>query len=274
MTLYKVLVGSKSAQQRQHEWSMPVQAADGTWTPGEWSEIGGPIVKCQSGLHGTDEPARWWVDGAECYAVESEGVVGSLDDDLDRKIVCRRMRLLRRLTDAELAALNIYRDGQRTVTSGIVIVERRATVEAWGSAAVRASGSAAVRASGSATVEASGSATVEASGSATVEAWGSAAVRASGSATVEAWGSATVEASGSAAVRAWGSAAVRASGSATVRASGSAAVEASGSATVEAYKKAVVISEWGSARISLHDAAVHVDRSGDRPVVRVATVTS
>ena len=271
--LYKTLRNGRSWHGGEHEWSLPTQGADETWTPGEWTPRVTPRV-CSEGWHLTTEPARWWSadEGVACYLAEHDGAVSRSEGE--DKIACERVRLLRPLTEDELAAVGIYTRGEHKVSSGSAWASGSATVEAWDSATVRASGSATVEASGSAAVEASGSATVRASGSATV--------RASGSATVEAWDSATVEASGSATVRASGSATVEAWGSATVGAWDSATVEAWDSATVEAWDSATV-EAWGSAKahaggrstciawrgttlvLTRSDAGVIVDRRGAAP---------
>ena len=133
------------------QWSLP---RDGK--PGDWHEVEGEISLCNRGLHLTDDPAQWWEAGCVVFVAEGDGILGSCDAEHDRKVVCRRARLIREATVDELTALRIYSSGAHEATPGKVSV---------------ASDSATVRASGSATVEASGSATVEASGSATVVSW-------------------------------------------------------------------------------------------------------
>lgn len=95
LKLYKVLVEGRSCHGGRMAWSLPTQGADGAWTPGEWHEVDGPVVLCRSGLHLTDSPAHWWLDGATAYEVEAEGVVGDPDAVPDRKVAARRVRLLR-----------------------------------------------------------------------------------------------------------------------------------------------------------------------------------
>jgi hypothetical protein len=262
--LYKVLnAEGRSFHGGDFQFSLP---KDGN--PGDWHEVEGEVVLCQNGFHLTDDPASWWGVAARCFLVESEGVVGDCKGS-DRKCAAKKVRLIRELTNAELAEVRIFKEGAHTVSEGATYwAYDSATVRASGSATVEASGSATVRAYDSATVRASGSATVEASGSATVRAYDSATVEASGSATVRASGSATVEASGSATVRAYDSATVRASGSATVRAYGSATVEASGSATVEASGQTTVVSWKGKDGIKVIEQAVCIVRSwGSAPEV-------
>lgn len=93
--LYKVLVGAASCSGGRMTWSLPTQGPPGVWTPGAWHEVEGEVVLCCNGLHLTDQPAKWWTDDATAYAVEAEGIVGSLDSSPDRKVAAKRVRLLR-----------------------------------------------------------------------------------------------------------------------------------------------------------------------------------
>jgi hypothetical protein len=295
---YKVLDSQgRSCDGGDYTWSLPTQAADGTWTPGAWAEIPAhqSIQLCRSGFHLTADPvAGGWYQHHECgrviWVAEYEGDVAGPVENGD-KIACRRVRLVRGVNAADLVAIRIVSSGVHNASSGAwlaygsatvtaygsatVRAYGSATVRAYGSATVRAYGSATVRAYGSATVTADGSATVTAYGSATVTAYGSATVRAYGSATVRAYGSATVTADGSATVTAYGSATVTAYGSATVRAYGSATVTADGSATVTAYGSATVtakgrstVSVWcGNPKVKLREYALRIDRRVSPPKV-------
>jgi hypothetical protein len=165
-TYYKVLTAAgESCHGGTMQWSLPTRAEDGSWTPGEWHEVAGVIECCRRGLHLTDTPVNWWLEGARVFVAEYEGDVDTSPDADDDKIAVRRARLV---AEEAWAPLGVVSDGWHTVTSGLVRASGRATVEASDSATVLASGSATVEASGSATVEASGSATVLASGRATV----------------------------------------------------------------------------------------------------------
>jgi len=197
--LYKTLSpDGRSLHGGDLQWSLP---KDGR--PGEWHEAKGELRKCRVGIHLTDDPARWWMPECRVFEVEADGIVGNCADDEDRKLVCRRARLIREVSRDDQAALRIYYSGSHTVAAGQVRASGSATVWAYGSATVRAYGSATVRASDSATVRAYDSATVWAYDSATVWAYGSATVRAYDSATVRAYDSATVEGSGSVTVVSW-----------------------------------------------------------------------
>src|SRR5690348_10891625 len=101
--LYKILVDGKSCHGGSMKWSLP----DGD-APGEWHEVPGALAPCSRGLHLTDAPAWWWKNGAAAFLVEAEGVEGECSDATDHKVVARRVRLLRQLSEKELAALNVF----------------------------------------------------------------------------------------------------------------------------------------------------------------------
>lgn len=145
MTYYKVLLHGRSCHGGDYEYALPMQREDGTWEPGEWMpEIKGPLALCASGYHLTREPARWWLEGAECYVAEWDGEhVG--DGDGGDKIAVRRCRLLRRLTAAELAQMRVFLEGSHEVSDGYAWASDSAQVRAYGSAQVEASDSALVR---------------------------------------------------------------------------------------------------------------------------------
>ena len=153
-TLYKVLVNGRSCHGGNMEWSLPTQAPDGSWVPGAWHEVDGPLSPCSRGLHVTAMPRAWFVaDRArECqlWRCETGGEVIAHKAD---KHVARSVRLV---APASWADHGVY-----VVADG----EHNASGDSWwhafGSATVRAFGSATVRASGSATVEAFDSATVQ-----------------------------------------------------------------------------------------------------------------
>lgn len=103
--LYKVLVDGCSVHGGDLTWSLPNGAK-----PGEWHEVEGEIEPCRTGLHLTNDPARWWRDSAEVYLVETAGkLVPVAHDD---KVVASKARLVRRLTWAELAEFGITIDAQ------------------------------------------------------------------------------------------------------------------------------------------------------------------
>ena len=75
-------------------WSLPVENPDGTWTPGEWMpEIQGELELCANGYHLTDtEHLLDWLNATIYEAEPSEERIES-----DDKIVCRSVRLLRKM---------------------------------------------------------------------------------------------------------------------------------------------------------------------------------
>jgi hypothetical protein len=101
--LYKVLVDG-CAIHGNLTWSLPTEAG-----PGDWHEVEGDLVRCRNGLHLTDDPSHRWQDGAECYVVETDGPVLH-EADWGDEYVARRVRLVRRLSWAELAAFGVQPD--------------------------------------------------------------------------------------------------------------------------------------------------------------------
>ena len=93
--IYKVLnTDGTSCNGGNSRWSLPIQAVDGTWTPGEWMpDIEGDLVPCENGYHlCVDAQVMQWL-GPAIYEAEHNGEIVTCDD----KIVVRRCRLLRRL---------------------------------------------------------------------------------------------------------------------------------------------------------------------------------
>ena len=136
-------------------WSLPQGKR-----PGKWHRVTGELRICSNGLHVTNKPVIWFDErcGNEVYEVE---IRGERQDEGDDKLCVRSVRLLRRLSDADLASVNIFRTpGEHVVKDGVAKASGSATVTASGSATVTAYDSATVTAYGSATVTASGSATV------------------------------------------------------------------------------------------------------------------
>ena len=72
-------------------WSLPTLNADGTWTPGEWREVDGPLDPCRRGLHlATRKTLLDWI-GPAIWAAEVEGETIDAGD----KVVARKVRLVR-----------------------------------------------------------------------------------------------------------------------------------------------------------------------------------
>jgi len=128
--LYKVLIGGASAHGGAMTWSLPTQGDDGTWTPGAWHEVDGPLVLCENGLHLTPTPADWYLDDSTLYAAEFDG---DIVDNGSNKVCVRRARLV---SVAPWSDHGIYHEGEHVVTEGRVRASDSATVEASGSATV------------------------------------------------------------------------------------------------------------------------------------------
>ena len=178
--LYKVLLKGKSCHGGNMEWSLPTQNADGTWTPGDWHEVVGEPSMCSHGLHLTTDPVRWFKSAdQEVYEVEAEDFGGYSAEG--EKIVCRKSRLLARVTDAAvLLALHIATCGAVDVRADFWVAYGNSTVTANGNSTVRAYGSSTVTANGNSTVTACDSSTVTACDSSTVTACDSSTVTATG----------------------------------------------------------------------------------------------
>lgn len=97
MRYYKALddsYRSRNGGNVELQWSLPMQNPDGSWTPGEWMpEVDGDLVICKNGYHLTSaEHLLDWVN-AVIYEAEPSDEQETGDD----KIVCRSVRLLRRM---------------------------------------------------------------------------------------------------------------------------------------------------------------------------------
>lgn len=94
MTLYKVLnLDGTSYHGGVGGWSLPTKHDDGSWEPGAWLEVEGPLVPCENGLHLCDGERQLleWLGPA---IFEAEYDWARLDGE--GKIVVRKARLLRR----------------------------------------------------------------------------------------------------------------------------------------------------------------------------------
>lgn len=95
--LYKVLKDGQSCSGGTLAWSLP----DGD-TPGGWHEIDGGLVQCRNGLHLDYDPRHYYRNGSDVYLAEYEGeTIGPFGDEL----VCRKVRLLRKVGADELSAI-------------------------------------------------------------------------------------------------------------------------------------------------------------------------
>ena len=144
-TAIKVLKNGRSHHGGTFEWPLPTQAADGTWTAGEWT----PSVRpqwCKAGYHLTRRAACWFggdgdMDGVVAYLTEYDGAIDgpNLGATYDpTKFSVERCRLLRPLTVAELEASGVYLSGVHAeISTGKVVISGSARVESvFGSARV------------------------------------------------------------------------------------------------------------------------------------------
>lgn len=100
MALKALTSSNRSPIHGDVEWSLPTQNADGSWTPGAWQSVKGPVTYRQNGLHvcGCDQVRYWrglckrlgkgrlrvWI--VECEGQTSIGAHG---------FAARRVRLVR-----------------------------------------------------------------------------------------------------------------------------------------------------------------------------------
>lgn len=120
------------------KWNHPTLKADGTWKPGRWTK---PVLDpylCYKGYHLTDDPVGWWTGpNLRAFLVEYDGKVdqsyywglNSSWSSKDRKIAVETCRLLRPLTDKELAGYNVFTKGRHVFSGTECVVKGTATVE-------------------------------------------------------------------------------------------------------------------------------------------------
>ena len=203
---YKVLTAdNRSGHGGDLAWSLPTANGDGTWTPGAWHEVAGPVRVCERGLHLTTEPMRWPLAGMRVYRAEGGGDAQTEGD----KTAFRRARLL---APADEAVPSWWRDVESFVASIAAVPWFRPQGDpdpAWIVFETRAAARDAVR------------------GAVRGAAWGAAGDAAVGAAWGAAWGAA-----GAAAWDAAGDAAVGAAWGAAWAAAGDAAGDAAGAAAL------------------------------------------
>ena len=155
---YKVLLDGKWFHGGDFQWSLPENGK-----PGKWHSVEGDLKMCERGFHLTDNPQKWWDRNAKCYEDEYKDALEPQDD----KICVRKVRLVRELTEDDLAKFQIFYSGTHEVTSGKALAYDFSQVTASGSSQVRAYNSSQVRAYDSSTITSRfHSGTVELSGDA------------------------------------------------------------------------------------------------------------
>lgn len=99
LTFYKLLQGNTPYHggDPDFRYSRPTAAR-----PGRWHHHAGEVVLCQSGFHVTTDPREWWFAGSSVYVAEVRGLANDPAKDRRRKAVCRSIRLVRELSEAEL----------------------------------------------------------------------------------------------------------------------------------------------------------------------------
>ena len=199
---YKVLTAdNRSGHGGDLAWSLPTANGDGTWTPGAWHEVAGPVRVCERGLHLTTEPMRWPLAGMRVYRAEGGGDAQTDGD----KTAFRRARLLAPADEAvpswwrdvesfvaSIAAVPWFRPQGDPDPAWIVFETRAAARDAVRGAAWGAAGDAARAATRAATRDAAGDAAGDAArdavrGASWGAAWGVAWAAAGGAAWGAAW---------------------------------------------------------------------------------------
>lgn len=128
--LYKVLENGKSCHGGNFEWSLPNEQI-----PGAYHEHVGELKKCYSGFHLTRNPVYWFNTNCQVFLAEAQGetlgmeysIVPSYD-----KIVCRKVRLIRQLSNKELEEFQIFYDGIHEVRTGIAFACGTSVVNVYG----------------------------------------------------------------------------------------------------------------------------------------------
>src|ERR1700677_3203555 len=111
--LYKVLVNGRSCHGGTFKWSLPSKGK-----PGKWHSIKSKVQVCSIGFHLTDDPTKWFdKKNAVIYVAEGSGKSETLED----KTAFEKARLIRKLSDVELARLQIFKTGTHTVTEGTAV---------------------------------------------------------------------------------------------------------------------------------------------------------
>ena len=108
--LYKVLLNGASCHGGSLQWPLPTKNEDGTWIPGAWTEVTGPLALCENGLYLASQPTMWYVEGSTLYAAEYDGdLVG---DTVSDKVCVRRVRLV---SEALWADHGVYHAGEHSL---------------------------------------------------------------------------------------------------------------------------------------------------------------
>jgi hypothetical protein len=123
--LYKVTAADGHPVHRgTGRWDLPTRNPDGTWTPGAWREVEGPLEPCVNGLHLTrlEHLIGWFGPAIWVAEVDGETI------EKERKVVARRARLIAGTAWDERAARHFAADCAEHVLH-LVDPEWRLTLE-------------------------------------------------------------------------------------------------------------------------------------------------
>jgi hypothetical protein len=199
---YKVLNGSKACSGGSFKYSLPA-LVNGKWQAGEWHKHTGELSLCYSGFHVTQKPYDWVSDkGYDVYECAISDNCTWYDKESE-KLACSKIRLLRKLSEAELFKHNIIVSGEHTITNGKYKVFGNSTVYAYNNSTVRAYDNSVVTAYNNSTVTACGNSVVTAYGNSIITACGNSVVTAYDNSIVTAWGNSIITAHDNSTVTAW-----------------------------------------------------------------------
>lgn len=129
------------------------------WTLGEWTPEVPELKLGVQGYHLTRNPQAWWWRDPRTHAFLAEykdPVDGQFDDSWKSRVSVGSCRLMRELTDTELAESRVFLRGSHRVANtglnGQVLVGGSAEVEVSGNSWVEAFGTARILASGNSRV--------------------------------------------------------------------------------------------------------------------------
>lgn len=101
LRLFKVLTADgHSAYITAYAWSLPEQAADGSWTPGAWHEEPPEVFDRGHGLHVSPSPSHY-TPRSSCITYECEAEGYREDPQTSHHVVALRVRLLRPVSAEE-----------------------------------------------------------------------------------------------------------------------------------------------------------------------------
>jgi phage gp45-like len=275
--LFKVLRDGRSCHGGSLTWPLPSQNEDGSWTPGEWVEVSGPLSMCSNGLHLTTNPREWYVEAAQVYAAEYDGEI--VRDDGSDKVCVRRARLL---SEVAWSDHGVYHEGHHDLYGNAqATLYGNAQARLYGNAQATLYGNAQARLYDNAQATLYGNAQATLSGNAQATLSGNAQATLSGNAQATLYGNAQATLYGNAQARLYDNAQARLYdnaqatlyGNAQARLYGNAQATLYGNAQATLYGNAQATSDrWHSpsATVALAQLAAHIDRRGGKLILRSA----